>query len=71
MKLDIYRTMKLNGVKVIYEKVTHNIYDMDGNFLCVGFLDGNKLTKATFVGETSGKPKLVDDVKLDIIKEGE
>ena len=41
MKMDIYKKMKLNGKPVIYETDTHNVYDKDGNFLCVGFKDGN------------------------------
>ena len=58
MKMDIYKNMKLNGVRVIYERDTHNVYDADGNFLCVGFLDGNKLIKIEPIDNGVGGVKI-------------
>ena len=63
MKMNIYKDMKMEGKPVIYETDTENVYDKDGNFLCIGFLDGKVLKRATIVGELIGKPVVIDELK--------
>ena len=63
MRDDIYKDMKMEGKPVIYETDTENIYDKHGNFLCVGFLDGKVLKRATIIGEVTGKAVEVEEQK--------
>lgn len=61
MRFDIYKDMKMEGKPVIYETDTANVYDKQGNFLCVGFLDGKTLKRATITGERIGKPVVIEE----------
>ena len=70
MKIDIYKEYKINGAVVIYEKDSHNVYDKHGNFMFVGSLDGNKLTRAKII--TGGDGKAIEQiVKPEPAKEEE